>query len=87
MRLSVDRINRESPYWVIQLDDMTFRFVTKNGIIYRVGFYKDQYFLGNRAYHFFISNDNNANPPKNVIYHCPFCKKKKTDPAKAIRFS
>ena len=29
MRLSVDRINRESPYWVIQLDDMTFRFVTK----------------------------------------------------------
>jgi hypothetical protein len=43
MRLSADRINRKSPYWVIQLDEMTFRFVTKNGIIYRVGFYQDQY--------------------------------------------
>ena len=74
MRLSVDRINRESPYWVIQLDDMTFRFVTKNGIIYRVGFYKDQYFLGNRAYHFFISNDNNANPPKdNDVFRVITC--------------
>ena len=43
MRLSADRINRKSPYWVIQLDEMTFRFVTRNGIIYRVGFYQDQY--------------------------------------------
>lgn len=29
MRLSVDNINQESPYWVIQLDELTFRFVTK----------------------------------------------------------
>ena len=64
IRLSADRINRKSPYWVIQLDELTFRFVTRNGIIYRVGFYKDQYFLGNRAYHFFIANDSEANPPK-----------------------
>lgn len=56
MRLSADRINSKSPYWVIQLDEMTFRFVTRNGIIYRVGFYQDQYFLGNRAYHFFIDH-------------------------------
>ena len=39
MRLSVDNINQNSPYWVIQLDEMTFRFVTKNGVVYRVGFY------------------------------------------------
>ena len=64
MRLSADRINRKSPYWVIQLDELTFRFVTRNGIIYRVGFYKDQYFLGSRAYHFFIDNDSDVNPPK-----------------------
>ena len=43
MRLSVDHINEQSPYWVIQLDDMQFRFVTKNGIKYRVGFYADEY--------------------------------------------
>lgn len=69
MRLSVDQINQKSPYWVIQLDDMTFRFVTKNGIVYRVGFYQDPYFLGNKAYHFFIANENNAFVPKdaNVI--------------------
>lgn len=37
MRLSVDNINNVSPYWVIQLDDMTFRFVTKNAIkLYRI---------------------------------------------------
>ena len=46
MRLSADRINRKSPYWVIQLDELTFRFVTKNGILYRVGFYQDRFFLG-----------------------------------------
>ncbi len=64
MRLSVDNINNGSPYWVIQLDDMTFRFVTKNGIVYRVGFYKDPYFLGNKAYHFFIANENDSFAPK-----------------------
>lgn len=66
MRLSVDNINNKSPYWVIQLDDMTFRFVTKNGIVYRVGFYKDPYFLGDKAYHFFIANENESFTPKDV---------------------
>ena len=64
MRLSADRINKKSPYWVIQLDELTFRFVTKNGILYRVGFYQDQYFLGSRAYHFFIANDSESSAPK-----------------------
>ena len=53
MRLSVDNINNGSPYWVIQLDEMTFRFVTRNGIVYRVGFYKDPYFLGDKAFPFY----------------------------------
>ena len=74
MILSADRINRESPYWVIQLDELTFRFVTRNGILYRVGFYKDQYFLGSRAYHFFIANDSDANPPKdNDVFRVITC--------------
>ena len=74
MRLSADRINRKSPYWVIQLDEMTFRFKTRNGIIYRVGFYQDQYFLGNRAYHFFIANDSETNPPKdNDVFRVITC--------------
>ena len=74
MRLSVDNINRTSPYWVIQLDDMTFRFVTKNGVVYRVGFYKDPYFLGSRAYHFFIANENKAITPKDIdVYKVITC--------------
>ena len=74
MRLSVDNINHESPYWVIQLDDMTFRFATKNGVTYRVGFYKDPYFLGDRAYHFFIANENKAITPKDIeVYKVITC--------------
>ncbi|MBQ0119423.1 MAG: hypothetical protein KBS42_06660 [Bacteroidales bacterium] len=66
MKLSVDNINRESPYWVLQLDDMTFRFVTKNGVRYRVGFYQDPYFLRDKAYHFFIANEEGVSAPKDV---------------------
>ena len=66
MRLSVDNINRHSPYWVIQLDDMLFRFITKNGVSYDVGFYPDRYFLKDGAYHFFISNSNDAFAPKDL---------------------
>ena len=64
MRLSVENINRNSPYWVIQLDDMTFRFATKNGVVYRVGFNLDHYFLKEGAYHFFIANDSGTFAPK-----------------------
>ena len=66
MRLSVDRINAKSPYWVLQLDDMQFRFRTKNGVLYRIGFYPDRYFMPNHAYHFYIANDNHPRPPRDV---------------------
>lgn len=62
MRLSVENINRTSPYWVLQLDDMLFRFTTKNGVQYRVGFYPDKYFLRDGAYHFFIVNNDQFAP-------------------------
>jgi len=64
MRLSVENINSTAPYWVIQLDELTFRFITKNGVSYRVGFYKDTYFLGDKAYHFFISKEDELLAPK-----------------------
>lgn len=74
MRLSVDNINRNSPYWVIQLDEMTFRFITKNGVVYRVGFYQDTYFLGDKAYHFFIANENDVAAPKDAgVYKVITC--------------
>jgi len=74
MNLSVDRINQLSPYWVIPLDELTFRFITKNGINYRVGFYKDPYFLGDKAYHFFISKEDEILAPKdNDVYKTITC--------------
>lgn len=61
MRLSVDNINKESPYWVIQLDDMQFRFRTSAGTVYHIGFSPDSYFMPGYAYHFHISsNDDHA---------------------------
>lgn len=63
MKLSVDAINEKSPYWVIQLDDMLFRFVTRNGICFRVGFYPDSFFLNEGAYHFFIERVHNDHTP------------------------
>lgn len=64
MRLSVDNINKTSPYWVIQLDDMQFRFRTVNGIIYRVGFYVDSFFLPGKAFHFYIAPIGEERPPR-----------------------
>jgi len=74
MRLSADNINQSSPYWVIKLDELTFRFTTENGVVYRVGFYKDTYFLRDKAYHFFIANENNPTPPKDSkVYNVITC--------------
>ena len=53
---------------------MTFRFITKNGIVYRVGFYKDPYFLGDKAFHFFIANEKDKPAPKDVnVYKVITC--------------
>ncbi len=64
MRLSVDNINKKSPYWVVQLDDMLFRFRTENDVTYRIGFYEDSYLAKEGIYHFFISNANNDFAPR-----------------------
>ena len=45
---------------------LNLKKVTKNGIVYRVSFYKDPYFLGSKAYHFFFANENDAFAPKDV---------------------
>lgn len=67
MKLSADKINESSPYWVIPLDEKSFRFRTDNGVVYVVGFYEDQIFSIEGAYHFYIRNANQkhaANDPK-----------------------
>ena len=63
MKLSADKINETSPYVVYPVDDMTFRFRTDHGVVYRVGFYEDTYFAFSGAYHFFIDNALNRHAP------------------------
>ena len=57
MNLSLEAINAKSPYQLIRLTDMSFRFVTDQGLTYRVGFYADKYFMPKDAYHFYIANN------------------------------
>ena len=63
MKLSADKINETSPYWVIPLDEKSFRFRTDKGVVYVVGFYADNIFSINDAYHFYISNANHQHGP------------------------
>ena len=66
MRLSAEKINETSPYWVIQLDEMMLRFRTDFGVIYNVGFYEDTFFFIDDAYHFYISNANKKPSPNDT---------------------
>lgn len=59
MKLSAYIFNQRSPYKLIQLGELTFRFVTDQQIRYTVGFYKDTIFMDDGAYHFFIDNSGN----------------------------
>lgn len=56
-RISVKAINLRSPYKVRQEDDYIFRFQTKHGIVYSVGFVLDSSFLDEGVYQFFIINE------------------------------
>lgn len=59
MTLSLEQLNTRSPYLLTNIDELSFRFVTDQGLRYHIGFYKDTYFMGEGAYHFFIDNDHN----------------------------
>ena len=54
--ISVDAINRRSPYKIEQEDDAVFSFKTKHGIVYTVGFVLDVSFFDEGLYQFFINN-------------------------------
>lgn len=56
MKLSADKLNQQSPYQLKQINDMAFGFVTDQQITYKVGFHKDNFFMGEGSYLFFIDN-------------------------------
>lgn len=49
-----ENINRKSPYQVTQVDELSVRFVTDNGVRYVVGFTKDIFILDDNGYFFYI---------------------------------
>lgn len=59
MNLSLDKINAKSPYALVKLSELTFSFVTDQGVHYEAGFYQDTVFMREGAYHFFIDNSEN----------------------------
>ena len=56
IHISVEAVNRRSPYKVEQEDDAVFSFKTKHGIVYTVGFVWDISFFDEGVYQFFINN-------------------------------
>ena len=64
--LSAETINLRAPYHVTQVDSSIFRFVTKHGIVYSVGFIPDTSFLQNGVYQFFLINTSNKTRPQDT---------------------
>lgn len=57
--LSLDIINKKSPYLVKQADDGDYVFQTSKGVIYGVGFIENDPLGGCETYQLSISNQNN----------------------------
>ena len=55
--VSAEAINRKAPYKVIQVDDMSVRFVTRMGVRYIVGFTPDAFIFDENGYEFYIINE------------------------------
>lgn len=69
MTLSLDKLNAKAPYPLMRLSELTYSFVTDQGVHYEVGFYQDTTFMKEGAYHFFIDNsegEHGSHDPKIV---------------------
>ena len=63
IQLSAENINRTAPYRVETINDLSVSFVTDNEVCYDVGFYADNIFSIDGAYHFYISNADHKHAP------------------------
>lgn len=65
VRLDLDRINKNSPYFVISTNDSScYKFVTDYNINYAVSFLEDELLLNCDSYQFIIANTNNKKSPR-----------------------
>lgn len=56
--LNADSINKRSPYQVERIDDASFYFSTKEGLLYLVGFAPDYSFADQGVYQFYLVEKN-----------------------------
>ena len=66
--LSANEINKTSPYKVTQVDEMSVRFSTQNGVRYLVGFTRDIFILTENGYYLYIINENEPQATDPLVY-------------------
>lgn len=67
-RVSAEFINQKSPYKVIQVDDLSVRFITTSGVKYLVGFTPDSFIFDEGGYDFFIINESETAIQDHLVF-------------------
>lgn len=65
-KLNLDRLNLTSPYILWYTENGSYGFRTDYGVIYRIGFYKNELIWSEGAYEFGINNENHQNSPRDI---------------------
>lgn len=63
-KLNLDRLNLISPYVLWRTENDSYGFRTDYGVIYRIGFYKNELIWTAEAYEFGINNENHQVSPR-----------------------
>ena len=66
--LSAEEINQTSPYQVTQVDELSVRFCTQNGVHYWVGFLRDIFILTENGYYLFLTNESEVKGEDPLVY-------------------
>lgn len=66
--LSAEEINQASPYQVTQVDELSVRFCTQNGVHYWVGFLRDIFILTENGYYLYLTNESETKNEDPLVY-------------------
>ena len=66
--LSAEEINQTSPYKVTQVDEMSVRFCTQNGVHYWVGLVNDIFILTENGYYLYLVNESETAGEDPLVY-------------------
>ncbi len=66
--LSAAEINLSSPYAVTQVDELSVRFCTQDGVHYMVGFMRDIFILTDNGYYLYLVNETEVKGEDPLVY-------------------